>query len=194
MIATSKFTVAYWPVMLVSLIGAVFAIRYYINTPEGRYRWHKLKIRLPAVGNIIFISTLERFTRTLALMIRTGVPLVQGMTVVSRAVDNDFVGERILQMRDGVERGETISRTAAATGLFPPLVIQMISVGEETGAVDELMMNVSDYYEREVDYSVKNLSDALQPLLIVVMGILVLILALGVFLPMWDMVQFARQR
>ncbi|MEK7206797.1 MAG: type II secretion system F family protein [Pseudomonadota bacterium] len=194
LIATSKFTVAYWPVMLVSLIGAVFAIRYYINTPEGRYRWHKLKIRLPAVGNIIFISTLERFTRTLALMIRTGVPLVQGMTVVSRAVDNDFVGERILQMRDGVERGETISRTAAATGLFPPLVIQMISVGEETGAVDELMMNVSDYYEREVDYSVKNLSDALQPLLIVVMGILVLILALGVFLPMWDMVQFARQR
>jgi MSHA biogenesis protein MshG len=118
---------------------------------------------------------------------KAGVPLVQGMTVVSRAVDNEYIGERILQMRDGVERGETIARTAAATGMFPPLVLQMITVGEESGSVDELMAEVAEYYEREVDYDLKNLSAAIQPLLIIGIGALVLILALGVFLPLWEL-------
>ena len=126
-------------------------------------------------------------------MIRAGIPLVQGITVVARAVDNDYVSERILQMRDGIERGETIARTAAATGLFPPLVVQMISVGEDTGAIDALMLNVAEYYEREVDYDIKNLATAIQPILLVVLGGLVLLLALGVFLPMWDLVKVARK-
>ena len=193
LIATSNFTVAYWHVLLVGAVLAVFALRYYAQTPEGRYRWHKLKLKIPVVGKIIFQATLDRFTRSLAVMIRSGVPLVQGMTVVSRAVDNDFISDRIIQMRDGVERGETIARTAVATGLFPPLVVQMIAVGEDTGAVDELLFNVADFYEREVDYAIKNMSAAIQPILIVVLGVLVLILALGVFLPMWDMVQIARR-
>jgi MSHA biogenesis protein MshG len=193
LIATSNFTVAYWHVMLVLLIAAVLAVRHYVNTPEGRYWWHKWKLRLPVVGKIIYKTTLGRFARALAVMIKAGVPLVQGMSVVARAVDNDVIGERILQMRDGIERGETIARTAAGTGMFPPLVVQMISVGEDTGAVDALMFNVADYYERESDYDIKNLSTAIQPLLLVVLGVLVLILALGVFLPMWDLVKVARQ-
>ena len=90
-------------------------------------------------------------------------------------------------MREGVERGDTITRTAAGTGMFPPLVLQMISVGEDTGAVDDLMFDVADYYEREVEYDLKNLSSAIEPVLIIGIGILVLILALGVFLPMWDL-------
>lgn len=193
LMATSNFTVNYWYIMLAAVIVAVMAVRFHVNTPEGRYRWHGLKLRLPVTGKIIYEATLGRFARALAVMIRSGVPLVQGMTVVSRAVDNDFISERVVQMRDGIERGETIARTAAATGMFPPLVVQMISVGEDTGAVDELMFNVADYYEREVDYAIKNISAAIQPLLIIVMGVLVLILALGVFLPMWDMVQAAKK-
>lgn len=193
LIATSNFTVNYWWVMLGAVAVAAIGVRYYVQTPEGRYRWHRYKIRLPVIGPILFKSALGRFTRALAVMIRSGVPIVQGMTVVARAVDNDFIGERILQMRDGVERGEAISRTAVTTGLFPSLVIQMIAVGEDTGAVDELMFNVANYYERETDYDIKNLSTAIQPLLIVVLGVLVFILALGVFLPMWDLVQVTRQ-
>jgi MSHA biogenesis protein MshG len=193
LLATSQFTIDYWYIVLGAAALAVVVVRIYVNTPEGRYRWHRLKLRLPVTGNIVYLATLARFARTLGIMIRAGVPLVQGMTVVSRAVDNDFIGERVVQMRDGIERGETIARTAAATGMFPSLVVQMISVGEDTGAVDELMFNVADYYEREVDYSIKNISDAIQPLLIVVLGALVLILALGVFLPMWDLVQAARR-
>jgi MSHA biogenesis protein MshG len=193
LIASSNFTVAYWPVIVLGVITAIFSIRYYIRTPEGRYRWDKLKLGIPVVGKIIYKATLSRFTRALAVMMKSGVPIVLGMTTVSRAVDNDYISDRILQMRDGIERGETIARTAAATGMFPALVIQMIAVGEEAGSVDELMFNVADFYEREVDYDIKNLSAAIQPILIVFLSIMVFILALGVFLPMWDLVQVARK-
>jgi len=193
LIASSNFTVAYWPVILLTIITAVFALRYYVRTPEGRYRWHKMKLDIPVVGKVIYKATLGRFARALAVMMKSGVPLVQGMTVISRAVDNDYISDRIVQMRDGVERGETIARTAAATGMFPSLVIQMIAVGEDTGSVDELMLNVAEYYEREVDYDITNLSTALQPILIVFLSIMVFILALGVFLPMWDLAQVARK-
>ena len=189
LIATSDFTVAYWYVMLIVLGVAVFCVRLYVQTPSGRHRWHRLKLRLPVVGTIVYEATLGRFARALAVTIGSGVPLVQGLGLVSRAVDNDYVGARILQMRDGVERGETITRTAAATKLFPPLVLQMISVGEETGAVEDLMVEVAGYYEREVDYAIKNMSAAIEPLLIIGIGVLVFILALGVFLPLWDLPQ-----
>ncbi len=193
LIAMSKFTIAYWHVILVVAIGAILAARGYGRTADGRYRWHRLKLNLPVAGKIITKAMLSRFTRALAGMIKAGVPLVPGMTVVSRAVDNDFISERILQMRDGVERGETIARTAAATGMFPPLVIQMLSVGEESGAVDALMLNVAEFYDREIDYDIKNLSAAIQPILIIILGVMVLILALGVFLPMWELVQVTRK-
>jgi MSHA biogenesis protein MshG len=192
LIATSTVTVQYWYWMLLGLAGAVFGVSSYVKTPEGRYRWHRLKLRLPLVGGIIANATLSRFSRALAVTLRAGVSLVPGMTVVSRAVDNDYVGERVQQMRDGVERGETITRTAVTTGLFPSLVIQMLSVGEDTGMIDDLLVEVADYYDREVDYDLKNLSTAIEPVLIAVIGVIVLILALGVFLPLWDLAKAAR--
>ncbi len=192
LIATSNFTVAYWYIILIGMVLLVLGLRIYVGTPDGRYQWHKYKVKLPVIGGIIYRAMLGRFARALAITMKAGVPLVQGLTVVSRAVDNDYISQRVIQMRDGVERGETITRTAAATGMFPALVIQMISVGEETGAIDELMDEVAEYYEREVDYDLKNLSAAIEPILIVAIGIMVLILALGVFLPMWDLVKAAR--
>ena len=192
LIATSNFTVRYWYLIIIGAVLLALATRMYIKTTEGRYRWHRYKLKIPLVGPILFRATLGRFARAMAIILKAGVPLVQGMTVISRAVDNDFIGERILQMRDGVERGENITRTASATGLFPPLVIQMISVGEETGAIDNLLLEVAEYYEREVDYDLKNLSSAIEPILIVIIGIIVMILALGVFLPMWDLARAAR--
>lgn len=187
LIATSNFMVANWPFLLAGLIMSIVGITMYVRTDDGRYKWHKYKLRIPVVGSIINRSLLARFSRSFAMATRAGVPLIQTMTVVARAVDNDFISERILQMRNGVERGDTLTRTAAATGLFTPLVIQMMSVGEETGAVDDLLQEVAEYYEREVDYDLKNLSAAIEPILIVAIGIMVFILALGVFLPMWDL-------
>ncbi len=109
------------------------------------------------------------------------------MRVVTNAVDNQYLAERVTAMREGVERGESLTHTATTTGLFPPLVLQMIQVGEQTGAVDRLLNEVGEYYEREVDYQLKYLSSAIEPILLGVMGVIVLILALGVFLPMWDL-------
>lgn len=193
-LAVSDFAVTHGYALSAGLMGMFFALRTYLGTAGGRYRWHRWKLHLPVVGTVILKASLARFSRSLAVTLRAGVPLVQGMTVVARAVDNEFIADRVVQMRDGVERGETIARTAAATALFPPLVLQMISVGEESGAVDELLGEVADYYDREVDYGLKTLSSAIEPILIGVIGVIVLVVALGVFLPMWDMIQVFRGR
>jgi len=111
--------------------------------------------------------------------------------VVEQVVDNAYVGQRIGQIRDGVERGESLLRTAVTTGVFTPVVLQMIAVGEEAGELDELLREVAEMYQREVEYELKTLSSQIEPILIVVLGVLVLILALGVFLPMWNLGQAA---
>ncbi len=192
LINVSDFTVAYWPYMVSGAILLFFGIRQYVSQGQGKYNWDKLKLRLPIMGSLITRSTLARFSRSFAMAFKSGVPLIQALTVTARAVDNEYVAERVLSMRNNVERGENLTRTAAATGLFPPLVLQMFAVGEETGAIDQMMEDVADFYEREVDYELKNLSSAIEPVLIIAIGIMVLIIALGVFLPMWDMTKFAR--
>lgn len=192
LIAISDFFVAYWPYLLLSIVVAIFAARYYVQTERGRYRWDGIKLRIPVTGGIILRATLGRFARSFAMSMRAGVPLIQVLTVVAYAVDNTFIGERILAMRNGVERGDNLTRTAAATSMFTPLVLQMMSVGEETGAVDDMMDEVADFYEREVEYDLKNISSAIEPILIIAIGIMVLILALGVFLPMWNLTELAR--
>jgi len=192
LIATSKFTIAYWHYILIAVAGLVLAIRAYVGTPKGGFHWDRLKLKLPLVGSILYKATLGRLARSLAVTLRSGVPLVHGLSVVSGAVDNKYVGERVQMMREGVERGESLTRTATATGLFPSLVTQMLSVGEESGAVDEMLSEVAQFYEGEVDYELKNLSSAIEPILIAMLGGILLVVALGVFLPMWDLAAAAR--
>ncbi|MGB9094761.1 MAG: type II secretion system F family protein [Gallionella sp.] len=187
LIGFSGFMVEYWLLMLAVLAATIAGLRFYINTPDGRYKWDKYKLKLPVVGVIILKATLSRFARGMALSFRSGMPILQGMNVVSLVVDNDFMRSRIEQMRDGVERGESILRTAVAAEVFNPVVLQMIAVGEESGDMDGMMFEVAEMYEREVKYEVASLSAKIEPILIVVLGIMVLILALGVFLPMWDL-------
>ena len=187
LIGFSGFMVNYWLLMLAMLAAAILGLRFYISTPDGRYRWDRYKFKLPVVGAIILKATLSRFARGMALSFKSGMPILQGMNVISLVVDNEFMRTRIEQMRDGVERGESILRTAVATGVFNPVVLQMIAVGEESGDMDGMMFEVAQMYEREVKYDVASLSAKIEPILIVALGILVLILALGVFLPMWDL-------
>lgn len=187
LIGFSGFMVDYWLLMLALLIAIVMGFRFYINTPDGRYKWDRYKFKLPIAGDIILKATLARFARSMALSFKSGMPILQGLNVVGMVVDNEFMRSRIEQMRDGVERGETILRTATATGVFNPVVLQMIAVGEESGDMDGLMFEIADMYEREVKYDVAALSSKIEPILIVALGIMVLILALGIFLPMWDL-------
>jgi MSHA biogenesis protein MshG len=187
LIGFSGFMVDYWLLMLAMLIGAVMGFRFYISTTDGRYKWDRSKFKLPVIGSIILKATLSRFARGMALSFKSGMPILQGMNVVAMVVDNEFMRSRIEQMRDGIERGESILRTASSSGVFNPVVLQMIAVGEESGDMDGMMFEVADMYEREVKYEVSTLSSKIEPILIVTLGIMVLILALGVFLPMWDL-------
>jgi len=192
LLGTSDFFVAYWPLMIVGLVAGVAGLRSYVGSPAGRYRWDRLKLHLPVVGELVHKATLARFARSFALSGKSGVPIVQALAVVASVVDNAYLESRILQMRDGIERGESVLRTAVAAGVFSPVVLQMVAVGEETGEIDALMTEVADMYEREVAIEVEGLTAKLEPILLVVMGVLVLILALGVFLPMWDLAGAAR--
>jgi len=187
LIGTSNFFLAYWPAMLGALVAAIFGAQIYIGTEQGRYQWDRWKLRLPLAGTIILRATLARFARGMSLAVRAGVPIVQAMSVVAEVVNNAHMALRIGQMRDGVERGESVLRTATASGIFTPVVLEMISVGEETGELDDLMNEVADMYEREVDYEIKNLAANIEPILTIALGVMVLILALGVFLPIWGL-------
>lgn len=190
----SGWTVKWWPLVLAVGIGGALAWRNWIATPHGRYTWDRFKLRLPIAGDIVLKATLARFARSFALANSSGVPISQAMTVVAQTVDNAYIGARIEQMRDGVERGESISRCATATGVFTPIVLQMIAVGEETGELDTLMTEIAQMYERETDYAIKGLSAAIEPMLLAIIGALVLVLALGVFLPLWNLGQAAMGR
>jgi MSHA biogenesis protein MshG len=187
LIGTSRFTVDYWPLMAGLAVAGVAGFVQWTSTVKGRLAWDRLKLRLPIAGKIIHKATMARFARSFSLSMRSGVPIVQALTVVSQTADNTYLASRIEQMRDGVERGESILRTSNAANVFTPIVLQMIAVGEESGSLDELMDEIAQMYEREVDYELKTLSSQIEPILITFLGVMVLILALGIFLPIWDL-------
>jgi MSHA biogenesis protein MshG len=187
LIGTSAFMVAYWPLLLVLTIAAIAGFKAWLRTVPGRYTWDRYKLKFPIAGKIILKGTMARFARSFALSSTSGVPIVQALTVVSQTVDNAYLCARVEQMRDGVERGDSILRTSVAAGVFTPVVLQMIAVGEESGSLDDLMDEIAQMYEREVDYELKTLSAQIEPILIAFLGAMVLVLALGIFLPVWDL-------
>jgi MSHA biogenesis protein MshG len=187
LIGFSDFMVAWWHVLLIGLAGAVFGFRWYIGTPAGKYWWDRTALRIPIAGQIVRKATLSRFARSFALATKSGVPIIQALTTVAQTVDNAYIADKVAGMRNSVERGESMLRAAIGTGVFTPVVLQMIAVGEETGALDDLMEEIAEMYQREVEYDLKTLSQNIEPVLIVMLGALVLVLALGIFLPIWDL-------
>ena len=187
LIAMSDFFVNYWMFMLGALVGLIFAFRAWVNTDAGRETWDKYRLRIPIVGGIVNRAQLSRFSRTFSLMLQAGVPLNQSLALSAEALQNKFLENRLLEMKAAIESGSSVSQTASNTKIFTPLVLQMIVVGEETGRIDELLMEVSDFYDREVDYDLKTLTARIEPILLVIVAGMVLVLALGIFLPMWGM-------
>ncbi|MCP5077372.1 MAG: type II secretion system F family protein [Psychromonas sp.] len=187
LLGTSAFFVNYWHLMLTTLISAFIGIKVWLNSSRGAFLWDKWKLKIPVVGSVIERSLLARFSRSFAMMLSAGVPLNNALYLIAHAVDNNYLQDKILAMRSGIEAGEPLLKTATVAGLFTPLVLQMIAVGEETGQVDELLNEAADFYEREVDYELKNMTAKIEPILISIVAGMVLILALGIFTPMWDM-------
>jgi MSHA biogenesis protein MshG len=187
LIGFSHFMTDGWPYLLGGAMACTFAFRAWVGTVEGRYTWDRVLLRLPIAGKIMTKATLSRFARSFALALKSGVPVVEAMVVVATTVENAYVGRAVARMKEGVERGDSLLRTAAASHIFTPVVLQMIAVGEESGSLDEMLAEVADFYQQDVEYELKTLSSQIEPILIVFLGIVVLILALGVFLPIWDL-------
>ena len=187
LMATSAFTVNYWWLILILLVASFFGFRHYIKTDDGELWWDRIKLKLPLMGKIFEKVALSRFARSFAMMSESGVPILQSLNIIGASIGNRCISNAVADMKKGIERGDSLARTAAASGMFTPLILQMIAVGEETGSVDKLLHDVADFYEEEVDYDLKTLSQAIEPILLVFMGIMVVVLALGVFLPMWEL-------
>jgi len=187
LISTSEFFVDFWFHLVIGMSLFFVLIKQYRKTNNGKIFWDQKKLKIPIFGSIIYRSLLARFSRSFSMMSRSGMPLINSLNVIAKVVDNQWVANHITNMRDGVERGESISSVAKKSEMFSPLILQMINVGEETGQLDEMLDEVADFYENQVDYDLKKISDYIEPILIVFIGVIVLILALGVYLPMWDL-------
>lgn len=187
LLAFSDFMVGNWHLLLLAVLGGVFAFRSWVGTRAGRYAWDRGKLRIPIAGRIIVKATLARFARSFALASRSGVPVIQALSNVAQTMDNAYMTERIEKMRESVERGESVLRAALGAAIFTPVVLQMIAVGEESGSLDDMMQEIAEMYQREVEYELKTLGQQIEPILIVFLGIMVLVLALGIFLPIWDL-------
>ncbi len=186
LICISDFIIHYgWALGIVS-ISIVLSLVVYFQTAQGKWWWSYLKLKIPFIGSIVRRSIYARFCRSFSMTIKANVPLLQGFKVVSNVVDNVFLSQKILQMRHYVERGEALYLAAKHTDLFSPIVLQMLIVGEETGEIDTMLLDVAQFYEKDVDYDLKRLGHAIEPILIIIIAAMVLVLALGVFLPMWD--------
>jgi len=183
----SDFMINWWHVMLGMIAAAVFAFKTWVKTESGQYQWDYIKLRLPVAGKIVNKATMARFTRSFALASKSGVPIIQALTTVAQTVDNNYYAKKIEIMREGVERGDTVLRVASQSGIFAPVVLQMIAVGEESGTLDDLMQEIAEMFQGEIEYELKTLAQQIEPILIVFLGIMVLVLALGIFLPIWDM-------
>jgi MSHA biogenesis protein MshG len=178
----------HWLFMLGGVALLIFIVKHILRTPNGEYQWHRFKLKLPGIGPLLHQATLARLCRSLAISLSAGMPMIQTLASIARSTGNVFLTEKVLKVRDLVERGEPLSRAASSTGIFSALVLQMMAVGEETGDLPELLDEAAGFYEREVEHGLKNLSAAIEPVLIVIVGGMVLLLALGIFLPLWEMV------
>lgn len=189
LIAVSNFTRSYWWLIIALGVAAAFGFRKWAATERGAYLWDRTKARLPVIGKIITKASVARYCRNFAMALRNGVPLVPALELAARVAGNAFYEQRILSMRRGVERGESFTRVATTAGIFSSMELQMISVGEATGEVEEMVEQIAQIHSEDVTYEVSRLSETIEPLLLGLMGIMVGVLLLGVFTPLWNLGQ-----
>ncbi|HIB53375.1 MAG TPA: type II secretion system protein GspF [Nitrospirales bacterium] len=183
---------AYWMWFLAGGVFAVLMVRRYLQTEVGRERYDALLLKLPVVGTVVKMVAVSRFTRTLSTMLSSGVPLMQALEVVSRVVNNRVLQHAIDEARQNIREGESLAAPLKRSGLIPPLATHMIAVGEKSGELEAMLIRVSQVYDSEVDTSMNQLTALLEPIMIVVMGVVVLFIILAILLPIFEMSQMAR--
>ncbi len=177
----------HWFEMLVGFLAAIAIFRFTVGTPAGRYQWDLAKLHIPVFGPLFLNMTMSRFSKILAELLAAGVPVLQALQLVSETVGNTVIRKAVLEIQKSVNEGRGMAEPMRQSGFFSPITIQMIVVGEQSGKTEELLQYISGYYQEIAANMVKNLSTLLEPILIVVIGACVVVLALGVFLPMWNL-------
>lgn len=184
---SSDFFMNYWYIALGSVIALVVGTIFYSKTAIGKKHIDWIKLNLPIIGVVVTKSSIARFARTLETLQRSGVPLVESLSIVGKSSGNYFIEKTINRALDSLERGEGISKELAKSKVFPPLVTQMIEIGEETGELESLLSKIADFYEEEVDIAVKNLTSMIEPVITVFLGVVVGFIAIAVIMPIYEM-------
>jgi MSHA biogenesis protein MshG len=182
-----------WWLLIILGIAARFLFKQYINTKIGRFTWDSLKLKVPVFGPLVLKLSISRFTRITGTLMRSGIPILKILDIASGSTGNEVVSKAITNIKNNVMEGKGIAEPMKISGLFPPIVTQMVSVGEETGKLDDLLIHVSNYYDEQVDYTINNLTSLIEPILIFVLGLAVLFMALGIFLPMWNLMSIFKR-
>lgn len=193
LITTNLVIHKFWYLLILGGALTVFIFKRLINSGRGRPLWDNFKLKVPVFGPLLQLILMSRFSRVSAILIKSGIPILEVLDLVSDSVGNITITRAIEHIKESVSQGKGITNPMRVSKLFPPIVVQMVSIGEETGNIDELLMGVADYYDQESGYMIKNLTTYIEPLLILVLGIMVLIMALGIFMPMWNLMQLFKQ-
>jgi type IV pilus assembly protein PilC len=186
-IGLSQFINGYWWAVFGAIAGAVVLVRQYYTTPGGKLVIDRLMLRMPVLGDVLRKAAVSRFTRTLGTLIGSGVSILDGLEITARTAGNRVIQDAILQSRASIAGGDTIAAPLARSQVFPPMVISMIAVGEQTGGLDEMLTKIADFYDGEVDAAVSALLSLLEPLMIVVLGVVVGGMVVSMYLPIFDM-------
>src|SRR5687767_2374360 len=187
-IGMSSLLIGYWWAGLLAIGVVIFALRSYYATPNGRKQIDGLLLRAPVLGDLLRKSAVSRFTRTLGTLVSSGVSILEGLEITAKTAGNRVVHDAVMQSRQSIAGGETIAGPLQASGVFPPMVISMISVGEQTGGLDEMLTKIADFYDAEVDVAVGALLSLMEPVMIVVLGVIVGGMVVAMYLPIFDMV------
>jgi type IV pilus assembly protein PilC len=187
-IGISDFLRNFWWALGASIVGGFFAFQRYYKTDAGRLACDRLMLRIPVLGNVVRKGSVARFTRTLGTLISSGVPILQGLDITARTAGNRVVEKAVMATRESISQGNTISEPLKECGVFPPMVTSMIAVGEQTGALDEMLEKIANFYDSEVDTAVDQLTAVIEPIMIVVMGVMVGGMLIAMYLPMFKLV------
>ena len=177
----------FWWAFLALFIGLYLGFRTYYKTEKGRERVDSYLLQLPVLGSLIKKVAIAKFTRTLSTMLSSGVPILEGLDIVARTSGNKTIEKAILKTRVSIGEGKTVAEPLGASGIFPPMVVQMISVGESTGALDSMLSKIADFYDDEVDAAVSALTSLLEPILMVFLGVTIGALVIAMYLPIFKM-------
>lgn len=191
LVGMSNFFVHHWLFMIISVVIITLSVRYYIHTPKGQFLWSKYQLRMPIFGSLIKRLIILRFIQSFAITVNSGVPLIEGIGLLAQSIDNEYIRKQIASMRESIEHGHNLTQAAATTDLFTPLELQILTVSEETGELGVMLEQIATFNKREIEYDIKRLSDLIEPLLIMALAGMVLLLALAVYLPIWNMVRLA---